>query len=218
MAHLLSRKARSGIAMPDLDLFGEQVQRRERLSHAGRPRVPLRIMISLLYLKHAFNESDEGVVERWRNAGATVSARARPEHPTNSASRRALHYDPDWQTRPLWLLAAGTGLAPLWGILREALRQAHSGPIQLLHLAREGDGHYLAAPLHALAAQHPQLHICMVTAAELPAALAELRLVSRQTQALLCGGPASVETFARRLYLLGLPRNQVLADVFLPRA
>ena len=90
VAHLLSRKARSGIAMPDLDLFGEQVQRRERLSHAGRPRVPLRIMISLLYLKHAFNESDEGVVERWRNAGATVSARARPEHPTNSASRRAL--------------------------------------------------------------------------------------------------------------------------------
>jgi len=27
--------------------------------------VPLRIMISLLYLKHAFNESDEGVVARW---------------------------------------------------------------------------------------------------------------------------------------------------------
>ena len=67
VAHLFSRKARSGIAMPDLDLFGEQVQRSERLSHAGRPRVPLRIMISLLYLKHAFNESDEGVVERWRD-------------------------------------------------------------------------------------------------------------------------------------------------------
>jgi IS5 family transposase len=27
--------------------------------------VALRIMIALLYLKHAFNESDEGVVERW---------------------------------------------------------------------------------------------------------------------------------------------------------
>jgi IS5 family transposase len=90
VAHLLSRTARSGIAMPNLDLFGEQVQRSERLSQAGSPRVPLRIMVSLLYLKHAFNESDEGVVERWRNAGATVSARARPEHPTNSASRWAL--------------------------------------------------------------------------------------------------------------------------------
>ncbi len=130
----------------------------------------------------------------------------------------ALHYDPDWQARPLCLLAAGTGLAPLWGILREALRQDHRGPIQLLHLASEPAAHYLAAPLQALAAQHPQLHIRLVTAAELPAALAELRLVSRQTQALLCGGPASVEAFARRLYLLGLPRNQVLADVFLPRA
>lgn len=34
-------------------------------SNAGRPRVPLRTMIALLYLKHAFNESDEGVVERF---------------------------------------------------------------------------------------------------------------------------------------------------------
>jgi len=114
----------------------------------------------------------------------------------------ALHYDPDWQARPLLLLAAGTGLAPLWGILREALRQGHHGPIELLHLAREDGAHYLAVPLHALVAQHPQLHIRLLTAAELPAALAELRLVSRQTQALLCGGPASVEAFARRLYLV----------------
>ena len=68
-----------------------------------------------------------------------------------------------------------------------------------------------------MAAQHPQLHIRLVTAAELPAALAELRLVSRQTQALLCGAPDSIDAFARRLYLAGLPRNQLLADVFLPR-
>jgi IS5 family transposase len=53
------------VALPELDLFGEQVQRVAVASHAGRPRVPLRIMIALLYLKHAFNESDEGVVERW---------------------------------------------------------------------------------------------------------------------------------------------------------
>ncbi|TSE20708.1 hypothetical protein Tigna_01901 [Tepidimonas ignava] len=67
VAHRFSRKARAGVAMPELDWFGEQVQTSERGSRAGRPRVPLRIMISLLYLKHAFNESDEGVVERWRD-------------------------------------------------------------------------------------------------------------------------------------------------------
>ncbi len=65
VAHLFSRKARAGQAMPDLDLFGEAAQPLERKSNAGRPRVPLRIMISLLYLKHAFNLSDEAVVERW---------------------------------------------------------------------------------------------------------------------------------------------------------
>lgn len=65
VSHLLVRKARGGVAMPDLELFGEQAMRVGKRSNAGRPRIPLRIMIALLYLKHAFNESDEGVVERW---------------------------------------------------------------------------------------------------------------------------------------------------------
>ncbi|WP_235587596.1 transposase, partial [Tepidimonas taiwanensis] len=68
LAHLFKRKARAGVAMPDLDLFGEAPVRAARASNAGRPRVPLRVMIALLYLKHAFNESDEGVVERWRES------------------------------------------------------------------------------------------------------------------------------------------------------
>lgn len=130
----------------------------------------------------------------------------------------ALHYDPDWQARPLWLLAAGTGLAPLYGVLREALRQDHQGPIRVMHLAHERSGHYLAEPLAALAASYPQLRVELICAAELPAALAELRLVSRQTLALLCGHPDSVDTFARRLYLAGMPRNQMYADLFLPHA
>ena len=65
VAHRFVRKAHEGEAMPDLDLFGEKPQRKALASKAGRPRVPLRVMISLLYLKHAFNESDEGVVQRW---------------------------------------------------------------------------------------------------------------------------------------------------------
>jgi NAD(P)H-flavin reductase len=129
----------------------------------------------------------------------------------------ALHYDPDWQSRPLWLLAAGTGLGPLFGVLREALRQEHQGVIRVIHLARDAEEHYLAKPLAALAAKYPNLQIELLTEAELPAALAQLRLVSRQTLALLCGSPDSVDAFARRLYLAGLPRNQLLADVFVPR-
>jgi NAD(P)H-flavin reductase len=129
----------------------------------------------------------------------------------------ALHYDADWHTRPLWLMAAGTGLGPLFGVLREALRQDHQGAIRVIHLAHDADEHYLAKPLQAMAASRPNLSIELWTPTELPAALAQLRLVSRQTLALLCGSPDSVDAFARRLYLAGLPRNQLLADVFLPR-
>ena len=128
----------------------------------------------------------------------------------------ALHYDPDWHARPLWLLAAGTGLAPLWGVLREALRQGHEGPIRLVHLAHDGAEHYLAPGLNELAAQVPNFSVDYVIGAKLPDFLGKLRLVSRQTLVLLCGAPASVEVLAKHLYLAGLPRNQLLADVFIP--
>lgn len=129
----------------------------------------------------------------------------------------ALQYDPDWHDRPLWLLAAGTGLGPLFGVLREALRQDHQGAIRVIHLAHDASEHYLAKPLQAMASGRENLTVELWTPAELPQALAQLRLVSRQTLALLCGGPDSVDAFARRLYLAGLPRNQLLADTFLPR-
>lgn len=65
VSHVFSAKVRAGKKLPGIDLFGEQIQTAALKSKAGRPRVPLRTMIALLYLKHAFNESDEGVVQRW---------------------------------------------------------------------------------------------------------------------------------------------------------
>lgn len=127
----------------------------------------------------------------------------------------ALQYDPDWQERPLLLLAAGTGLGPLWGVLREALRQEHQGAIRLVHLAQDSDEHYLRAALAELA--DTPIKVQLVTPDELDATLVDLRLLSRKTMALICGSPHSVETFAKRLYLAGVPRNQVLADVFVGR-
>jgi NAD(P)H-flavin reductase/ferredoxin len=127
----------------------------------------------------------------------------------------ALRYDPDWQERPLLLMASGTGLAPLWGLLREALRQDHQGAIRLTHLATE---HYLESELQALAAVHGNLTVQLVTPEQLPSTLDGLRLLPRQTMGLLCGSPARVEMFAKRLYLAGLPRNQLLADMFTEQA
>ena len=66
VSHLFAKKVRAGKVLDEADLFGgiSKVVG-AGVSPAGRPRLPLRLMISLLYLKHAFNESDEGVIERW---------------------------------------------------------------------------------------------------------------------------------------------------------
>ena len=130
----------------------------------------------------------------------------------------ALRYDPDWQEQPLWLLASGTGLGPLFGVLREALRQDHQGPIRLVHVARDASEYYLKDQLSALAATCPNLTVEYLERQQLPEYLLQLRLASRQTHALLCGHPDTVEAFAKRLFLAGLGRNQLLADAFLTRS
>ena len=130
----------------------------------------------------------------------------------------ALRYDPDWQEQPLWLLASGTGLGPLYGVLREALRQEHQGPIRLVHVARDKAEHYLRDELLALAGAYPNLVVENLERPQLPDYLLQMRVVSRQTHVLVCGNPDSVDAFAKRLFLAGLPRNQLLADAFLTRS
>lgn len=124
----------------------------------------------------------------------------------------ALHYDPGWAERPLLLLARGTGLAPLWGVLREALRQGHAAPIRLVHLAPAG-AHYLAAELDALAEAHPSLALEYLAGDDWPA---PARL-ARQTQVLVCGAPGFVEGCGKRLFMAGVPRGQVLGEAFAVR-
>lgn len=125
----------------------------------------------------------------------------------------ALCYDADWQARPLLLLAAGTGLAPLLSVLGEALRQAHSGPIRLLHF--HGKPSYASETLVTLAGMHQQLRVEQFDRVEVEAAMQSLRIVSRQEIALICGGGAFVERCARRLFMAGLPRGQIVGEAFI---
>jgi hypothetical protein len=52
---------RSGTAINVEDLFGSQVRVvGAGVAAAGRPRLSMRLMLSLLYVKHAFDVSDQG--------------------------------------------------------------------------------------------------------------------------------------------------------------
>ena len=66
LAPIWRRQVRDGVLPEGEDWFGSGgVLVAAGVSHAGRSRLPIRLMCSLLYLKHAFNLSDEETCERW---------------------------------------------------------------------------------------------------------------------------------------------------------
>jgi IS5 family transposase len=66
VAPKLAHQARPGKQVAGVDMAGAfDGEFGGGVSPAGRPRLPVRLMTSLLYLKHSFNLSDEELVERW---------------------------------------------------------------------------------------------------------------------------------------------------------
>lgn len=66
LAARFEREERAGQVLEGRDMFGPTaVLVGAGVSNAGRPRLPIRLMASLLYLKHSFNLSDEEVTACW---------------------------------------------------------------------------------------------------------------------------------------------------------
>ena len=66
LAAKFERQERAGQVLEGQDMFGPTlVLEGAGSSNAGRPKLPIRLMASLLYLKHSFNLSDEEMVVRW---------------------------------------------------------------------------------------------------------------------------------------------------------
>jgi len=66
LAPKFARRDRAGRQLIVDDLLGQhQVEFGGGVSNAGRPRLSIRLMASLVYLKNAFNLSDEELVLRW---------------------------------------------------------------------------------------------------------------------------------------------------------
>lgn len=139
-------------------------------------------------------------------------------------------YLPGRPEQPLLLAGTGTGLAPLWGVLHDALAAGHTGPIHLFHAALEPAGLYLVEELSLLAAHHPQLHYApsvLRDAAAGPPGLEEGALdqvIARHLpktagmRAFVCGDPAIVALLKKKLFLSGTALREIAADAFLPPA
>lgn len=73
------------------------------------------------------------------------------------------HYTAAMSGSPLLLLGGGTGLAPLWGVVRKALEAGHQGEIHLYHGVGTMPDLYRHGELKALEAEYPSFtyHPCV---------------------------------------------------------
>jgi NAD(P)H-flavin reductase len=164
-----------------------------------------------------------GAMSGWLRAEARPGDAVRIQGPAGEC-----FYLPGRPEQPLLLAGTGTGLAPLYGIARDALEQGHTGPIWLFHGAKDLRGLYLVEELRALAERHGNLHYRPsvlegrlgegVHVGALDALIRAECPKPAGWRAFLCGNPELVQSLRKKLFLAGISLKEVHADAFLPSA
>jgi NAD(P)H-flavin reductase len=164
-----------------------------------------------------------GKMSSWLDEGACVGERVSVLGPSGEC-----FYVAGKEDQPMLLVGTGTGLAPLYGILRDALRHGHRGSISLFHGAVDVSGLYLVDELLRLAGQYPQLNY---TAAVLRGDESDRVAVGPVDEvvmkrfpkvsgwrAYVCGDPGLVTKLKKKLFLSGMASREIYADPFVPAA
>lgn len=133
-------------------------------------------------------------------------------------------YVPGRAEQGLLLIGTGSGLAPLYGIIRDALRQGHSGPIRLFHGSRDRRGLYLMGELNDLMREYANFdYVRCLSGPDVPHGYAAGRAheVALQEQPdlkswriFLCGHPDMVKAAKRKAFLAGASMKDIYADAF----
>ena len=121
---------------------------------------------------------------------------------------------------PMILAGVGTGLAPLYGILQDALRKGHKGEIHLLHGGRTLERLYLVEELKALGKKHEHFHYhpCLKeenTSVEEGVDEILKSFPPEKMRAYLCGSPDFVHGLRKQIYLKGVSSGNIFCDPFL---
>lgn len=141
-----------------------------------------------------------------------------------SASQGLCYYLPNNLEQNLLLIGTGSGLAPLAGIISEALHHGHSGAIHLYHGSREIEGLYWIEEMQRLSSLYPQFHYTpCVSGGEAPENFAKGRANEVAIATLpslkgwrvyLCGHPDMVHQSKRQAFLKGAAFQDIYADAF----
>lgn len=134
------------------------------------------------------------------------------------------YYLPNNKEQNMLLVGTGSGLAPLAGIVSEALHHGHHGTIHLFHGSREMDGLYWVEEMQQLARQYPNFHYTPCVSrgdAAVGVALGRANEVAMSIlhnlkgwRIYLCGHPDMVNQTKRQVYLQGANLHDIYADAF----
>ena len=134
------------------------------------------------------------------------------------------------QEQPMLLTAIGTGLAPIWGVLQDALSQGHTAPIALVIGAKQQADFYYIAELCELEQQHENLSLHFVCQeniapeAEQPDGASNdiyqycaKRFSSMKGyRVFVCGGQSFVGKMRKQCFMAGAKMKDISSDVFIP--
>ena len=181
-------------------------------SIASVPRLDKHIHLHVRRLPH-------GRVSGWIHEALSIGQQAEIRGPAGDCI-----YVPGKPEQALLLIGTGSGLAPLYGILRDALDQGHQGPVRLFHGSRDLHGLYLMEELRELESRFPNFtyHPCL-SGSDVPdgfaagrvheAALAETPQL-KGWRIFLCGHPEMVKMTRKKAFLAGALLQDIHADAF----
>jgi ferredoxin-NADP reductase/ferredoxin len=133
-------------------------------------------------------------------------------------------YVPGNPEQNILLIATGSGLAPQYGIIRDALLNGHKGKISLYHGSYNKEGFYLVEELRKLTRTHPNFsYVPCVSDGDAPAGYAsgmvlDVALADNPDlsgwRVFLCGNPDMVNAAKQKTFFAGASMREIYADPF----
>ena len=163
---------------------------------------------------------DQGLVSCWLHDKIDVGQSIILSKPIGNC-----FYSDDHAGKPILMAATGTGLAPLMGVLREALAQEHSAPIYLYAAAGDSEGLYYRDELDELTKSNDNVHYIpsVRRSLENDTGLIEEDVVDLVKQrhsnlkgwkVFLCGSENMIKQLQRHSFFQGATVNDILVDAF----
>ncbi len=128
---------------------------------------------------------------------------------------------------PLLLVGTGTGLAPLYSIVRNALMHSYAADVHLVHGSRYSEGAYLQAELQGMSNHYDQLsyYPCIskgstkelgmnAISGRVDAVLSQKFPHLEGWKVYICGNPSMVKSVQRYCFLAGAKLEDIYIDPF----